>query len=183
MDSSVAVGAAFSNGSGQPSSASTSSGEAAQSVVPSRIENNPEGAANDDRSELDITEAEQVEDEIAEPLSRFLLVCVNTRPLTELLQLDLTNINNDHFLFDQIRRHYWEARRQSSWNYGHLTPRWLGQRLPARITEWLATLHLRVPHMASLIKVSSCVYLTEMWFNGSVVSTSSVSGEHLSPTD
>lgn len=85
---------------------------------------------------------------------RYLLLCVNTRNLTKLLHVDLRYIGNDQFLFDSIRRRYWEARRHDSWHYGLLTPRWLADRMPSAWGEWLGTLHIRVPRCAELIEVS-----------------------------
>ena len=89
------------------------------------------------------------------PLPRYLLLCVNTRSLTELLHVDLRYIENDQFLFDSIRRRYWEARRHNSWHYGLLTPQWLVDRVPAAWRDWLETLHLRLPRSAELIEVGS----------------------------
>ena len=86
--------------------------------------------------------------------ARYLLLCVNTRNLTKLLHVDLRYIENDQFLFDGIRRRYWEARRHNSWHYGLLTPHWLVDRMPAAWGDWLGTMHLRVPRSAELIEVS-----------------------------
>lgn len=85
---------------------------------------------------------------------RFLLLCVNTRNLTQLIHVDLRSVQNDQLLFDGIRRMYWESRRNESWHFGLFTPQWLLNQVPNDWREWLETVHLRVPRSAELIQVS-----------------------------
>ena len=112
----------------------------------------PKESRGDTRTESDRQQTVQTDD--MSPVPRYLLLCVNTRNLTKLLHVDLKYVENDQFLFDGIRRRYWEARRHNSWHYGLLTPQWLADRMPAAWGDWLGTLHLRVPRSAELIEVS-----------------------------
>lgn len=85
---------------------------------------------------------------------RFLLVCVKTRQLSVLVQVDLTGITEDNFSFLHINQAYEESRNKKSWNMGLIVPRYARERLPTAIDTWLQNLHLKVPQSADMVKVS-----------------------------
>ena len=129
------------------------SGSGGSSQPPVRDLRGPKEPARNVRSVPDRNQDAQ-EDE-GDMMPRFLLLCVNTRNLTRLIQVDLSYVGNDQLLFDSIRQRYWEARRHNSWHYGLLIPRWLAIRMPDAWNDWLRTVHLLIPRSAELIEVSS----------------------------
>lgn len=102
----------------------------------------------------DESDLQRMQNEMADNTPRYLLLCVNTRNLTKLLHVDLSDIQSDELLFDGIRREYWQSRRYDSWHYGLLMPQWMEERMPVAFRDWLTNIHLRVPQTAKVIEVS-----------------------------
>jgi len=156
----------------------SSGGVSNSPTIPDQV--GPRESHGDVGIELGPQQSVQADD--IDTIPRYLLLCINTRNLTQLLHVDLRYIGNDQVLFDSIRRRYWEARRRNSWHYGLLTPRWLTDRMPAAWRDWLESLHLRVPRSAELIQVSFSL-VSLVWclcrVNNSVP-TCAVPHEHMS---
>lgn len=88
--------------------------------------------------------------------TRYLLLCVNVKSLTELVHIDVASYQNDQYLFDAIRKEYERIRERTTWNPFMLvstyvpTPVWM--RLPTWAV-WLGRAHVEAPRSAVFVRV------------------------------
>ncbi|KAI1422361.1 hypothetical protein F5Y12DRAFT_763192 [Xylaria sp. FL1777] len=56
------------------------------------------------------------------PIPQYLLLCVNTKSSTTLLQLEISSISNDQYLFEKISQEYQRVRRDYEWHISRIIP-------------------------------------------------------------
>ena len=81
---------------------------------------------------------------------KYLLLCVNTKRVTKLVHVDLTSVDHDQTLFQQIRANYQRVRGQYEWRLAMLMPKWL---CPAKLKTLLDNAHIYLPQTADFVQV------------------------------
>jgi hypothetical protein len=100
---------------------------------------------------------------------QYVLLCVNTKRLKTLAQVEVGSFQNDQYLFQNIRETYQQVRRGNEWRLSMLIPKpvkWLTQRspkwlaLPPKFTTWVENTRVQTPRSADFIRVSYSTPIT-----------------------
>ena len=93
---------------------------------------------------------------------RYVLLCVNTKRLKTLGQIEVGSVQNDQHLFRNIREEYLQIRRENEWTFSMVIPtppKRLTQRfpeclaLPPKFVTWIEDMRVHTPRSADFIRV------------------------------
>jgi len=93
---------------------------------------------------------------------RYVLLCVNTKRLKALTQVEVGFFQNDEFLFRGIREAYMRIRRPNEWKLSKSLPsfpRWMRARFPihldvwSKFIAWLGDSSIHIPQTADFVRV------------------------------
>jgi hypothetical protein len=106
---------------------------------------------------------------------QYVLLCINTKRVKTLAHIEVGSVQNDQYLFSNIRESYQQIRRGNEWRFSMLTPA-LVKRLTQRFPMWLAFppqfaawvdgTRIHTPRSADFIRVSRLTPLDQQGNHG-----------------
>jgi hypothetical protein len=82
------------------------------------------------------------------PVSKYLLLCVNTKRSRALEHVEVTSLTNDEYLFQAIRQAYENIRHAQTWS-----PIQTWVPIPKRLITWVGGVGFSIPKSANSVKV------------------------------